>query len=100
MVSYLCWFPIRRIGNYRFLICKKIVDKHDAMANDAFFSDTNQFTNKCMGLNPCITPYRCILLNLYKGPDEYPAPNRTSIQINRFNQFNIFTKLNVPDSYY
>ena len=60
--------------------------------------DRHPFADKTVRLDPGIIPNVHIFLDLDKGTYKNTVPDRTAIQINRFDDRHFLTELYVPDS--
>ena len=67
------------------------------MRNEAIASNGDEFTNKRVRLNPASLPDSCSLLYLYEWADETGISNRASIEIDRLNHRNVFSKRYIND---
>jgi len=76
---------------------KKIINEHRAVRNEAVVSDRYELTNKRVRLNPAPFANLYSLLYLYKRPDEGTIANRASIEVDRLDDRDVFTKRYIDD---
>gem|GEM_PF-3055881 len=93
IISDSCGMPFSFITSCRTSILEQIIDKHHTVPYKTMAAYTYQFTNKTMRLNLGPFSNYCALLNFRKGSNKTIVPNATSVQIYRFDNFHICTKL-------
>jgi len=77
---------------------EQVVNKHCAVGNEAVVSDRYELTDECVRLNPASLADLYALLYFYEWTNEAAVSNRTSIEIDRLYDSDLFTKLNIDNS--
>jgi hypothetical protein len=77
---------------------ERIINKHNAVADEAIFTNRDQLTYKAMRLDARPVAYFGIVLNFDKRSNEATITNRTAIHINRFDYRHIAPKRNIHNS--
>ena len=77
---------------------EQVVNKHCAVGNEAVVSDRYELTDECVRLNPASLADLYALLDFYEWTNEAAVSNRTSIEIDRLYDSDLFTKLNIDNS--
>ena len=69
------------------------------MTNETVMTNHYQFAYKAMRLNSAPVSNNDSLLNFNKGANKTSVADDAFIEINRLNDFYVFSKLNIPDRY-
>jgi hypothetical protein len=78
---------------------KPVVDKHDAMGDEAGTADRHTLANEAVGLDARIRTDRHVTLYFDKGADENMVANIAFIEVYGLYDGYIFPELNISDFY-
>src|SRR5207248_3304557 len=77
---------------------KWVVDKHCSVRNKTIIADANEFTDESVGLNFATFTDNYTALNLNEWPNKSGISDSAVVNINGFDNRDVRTKLNVPNS--
>ena len=75
-----------------------IVDEHRTMTDEAVFTNGHEFANESVALHACARANRYSALDFHKGADKHTIAQRATVEVDRFDQCNVLTELNVDDA--
>ena len=75
-----------------------VVDEHRTVADETILANGYKFANECVALHACARANRDSALDFDKGADKHTVTQCATIEVDRFNQCDVCTELNVDDA--